>query len=313
MPGSYESINYGLRPAKNIERKMLCETFRRLVEFGRVESYRYIGFGSAFFSDFSLFHKSLRIADNVSMERDTANRERFEFNRPYKCIKLEFGESNAILPSLTWDVRTIAWLDYDDKLNLGVLTDVAFVCANALPGSVLIITVNAHPDKLGKRVSSLKSRVGEEKLPEGLSEARLGDWGTAEISRRVITNEIDVTINARNGGRAHGTRFLYKQIFNFHYSDGAKMLTVGGIIYDEGQSGFVEKCAFDNLDFVRTGEEPCAIEVPSLTIKEIRHLDKQLPCEDTHNLEAHSIPPRDIDRYAQIYRYFPAFVDAEVG
>ena len=54
MPKSYESVNYVLRPAKNIERKMFCEAFRRLAEFGRVDSYRYVGFGSTFFSDFSL-------------------------------------------------------------------------------------------------------------------------------------------------------------------------------------------------------------------------------------------------------------------
>jgi hypothetical protein len=137
MPGSYESINYALRPAKNIERRMLCEAFRRLIEFGRLESYRYVGFGSTYFSDFSLFHKSLRIMNNVSIERDIGNKERFEFNRPYKCINLEFGHSNAILPSLTWDMRTIAWLDYDYNLDQGVLTDVKFVCASAPSGSII--------------------------------------------------------------------------------------------------------------------------------------------------------------------------------
>jgi len=313
MPGSYVSINYALRPAKNIERRMLCEAFRRLLEFGRIESYRYIGFGSTYFSDFSLFHKSLRITDNVSIERDVENRKRFEFNRPYNCIRLEFGESNSVLPRLTWDVRTIVWLDYDYKLDQGVLTDVAFVCANAPSGSIIVVTVDARPEELGKRLESLKSGVGEQKLPQGLSESKLGEWGTANVCRRIIANEIDSTINARNGGRQHGTRFLYKQIFNFHYSDTAKMLTVGGIIYDEGQAELEAKCGFEHLEFVKTGEEPYTIEVPSLTLREIRHLDKQLPCKDTHDLDAHSIPEKDISHYAQIYRYFPAFVEAEIG
>jgi hypothetical protein len=313
MPGSYESINYALRPAKNIERRMLCDVFRRLVEFGRLESYRYIGFGSTYFSDFSLFHKSLRITNNVSIERDVENEKRFEFNRPYSCVRLEFGESNEILPKLTWDVRTIAWLDYDYKLDQGILTDVAFVCSNAPSGSIIVVTVDAKPEELGKRIESLKSRVGEEKSPQGLSEAKLGEWGTADIYRQIITNEINATINARNGGRPHGTKFLYKQIFNFHYSDSAKMLTVGGIIYDEGQSQLEVKCGFEHLEFIKTGEEPYTIEVPSLTLKEIRYLDKQLPCEDTHDLDAPSIPEKDISHDAQIYRYFPAFVEAEIG
>ena len=126
-------------------------------------------------------------------------------------------------------------------------------------------------------------------------------------------NEIDATINDRNGVEHRGTKFLYKQIFNFHYSDSAKMLTVGGILYDEGQSELVAKCGFDNLDFVKTGEEAYNIEVPSLTLKEIRHLDKQLPCLDPSNLDAPSISAQDLRRYSQIYRYFPSFVDAEIG
>jgi len=313
MPGSYEFINYALRPAKNIERRMLCEAFRRLSEFGRLDSYRYIGFGSTYFSDFSLFHKSLRITNNVSIEHDVKNEERFEFNRPYSCIRLEFGESNEILPKLTWDVKTIAWLDYDYKLDQGILTDVAFVCSNAPPGSIIVVTVDAKPEEYSKRMKSLKSRVGEQKLPQGLSEPKLGEWGTANISRRIIANEIDTTISARNGGRPTGAKLLYKQLFNFHYADGAKMLTVGGIIYNEGQSDLEEKCGFEQLDFVRTSEAPYTIEVPSLTLKEIRHLDRQLPCDDLNHVDAPSIPAKDISRYALIYRYFPAFVEAEIG
>jgi hypothetical protein len=313
MPPSYESINYALRPAKNIERKMFCEVFRRLEEFGRLESYRYIGFGSTFFGDFSLFHKSLGIGNNISIEKDVRNQVRFEFNRPYNCIQLKFGESSDLLPTLGWDVRTIVWLDYDYKLDQGVLTDVAFVSANAPPGSVLIVTVDARPEVLAERVKSLESRFEAKKLPQGLSEAKLGDWGTADAYRRIISNEIKEKINLRNGARSPGTKFLYNQLFNFHYADSAKMLTVGGIIYDEGQVNLVAKCGFTSFDFVKTGEEPYTIEVPSLTLKEIRHLDRKLPCTEVTDIDAPSIPEIDIQRYAKIYRYFPSFVDAEIG
>ena len=313
MPKSYESVNYALRPAKNIERKMFCEAFRRLAEFCRVDSYRYIGFGSTFFSDFSLFHKSLKITNNVSIEREVEDSERFEFNLPYSCIDLKFGESNEILPALPWDVRTIIWLDYDIPLNQNILTDVAFVCSNAPSGSVLIVTVDARPGDFDGRLNTLKQNVGERKVPEGLSDAKLGDWDTANVYRRIITNEIDATINDRNGVRRPGTKFVYKQLFNFHYADTARMLTVGGLFYDEGQVDLVAKCGFEHLDFVKTGDKAYKIEVPSLTLKEIRHIDKQLPCRDLSQLDAPSIPLHDLERYARIYRYFPTFVDAEIG
>ena len=313
VPRSYESVNYALRPAKNIERRMLCEAFRRLVEFDSLESYRYVGFGSTYFSDFLLFHKSLKITNNVSIEHDVEHKNRFEFNRPYRCITLEFGDSNDILPSLPWNVRTITWLDYDYKLEQGILTDVGFVCASSPSGSIILVTVDARPDAYKKRVSSLKSRIEETRIPNGLHDADMAKWGTAEVYRTIITNEIDTTIKERNGGLERGSRFLYKQLFNFHYADGAKMLTLGGILYNEREAKLEAKCGFENFDFVKTGKEPYLIDVPNLTLKEMRHLDRQLPCTDTKQLSASSISENDIVRYAKIYRYFPAFVEAEIG
>lgn len=93
MASSSGAVNFSLRPAKSIECKMLCEAFRQLSIFSDVEAYRYIGFGSKYFSDFTLIHKTLGIKDMISIERNVQNRARFEFNRPFDCIRLMFGES----------------------------------------------------------------------------------------------------------------------------------------------------------------------------------------------------------------------------
>ena len=81
---------------------MLCECFRRLSPIARVDTYRYVGFGSTYFSDFSLIHRALGITDLVSIERETDKRDRFELNRPYGSIELMFGESTELLPELDW-------------------------------------------------------------------------------------------------------------------------------------------------------------------------------------------------------------------
>lgn len=315
MPGSYERINYSIRPAKSIERKLMGESFRRLSVFGSIESYRYIGFGSPYFSDFSLFHKQLGLTNMISIEKDMGNEPRFQFNRPFKCIDICFGQSNEILPTLNWDVRTIVWLDNDGGLDLTVLTDVRFVCASALPGSVLVVSVNAmpyRPDPDRDRVELLKERVGEENLPRGISDNDLAGWGTARIFRRIIDNKIIETLNHRNGGRAEGTKIQYKQLFNFFYADGAKMLTVGGLLYDQGQEPIVARCAFEALPFTRTDEDPYHIEVPNLTYRELRHLDAQLPCDPAEPLDAQGVPNEDLERYRKIYRYFPTFAESEL-
>ena len=147
MPGSYRQINYSLRPAKATERKMICEVFRRLYPFGKIETYRYIGFGSIYFSDFHLFHRALGMDDMLSIEKDAYAEECFEFNKPYKCVRIDCRPASEVLPELDWQVKTLAWLDYESKLDETVLSDVGSVCAKACSGSVLIVTVNAHMER----------------------------------------------------------------------------------------------------------------------------------------------------------------------
>jgi hypothetical protein len=319
MPGSYELINYGLRPAKSIERKMLSEATRRLAQFGPLEDLTYIGFGSTYFSDFSLFHKSLGIHRMVSVEKDVVNERRFDFNKPFRCIDLRPGHSNAVLPTLVWNQRTVAWLDYDDQLDTQALADVRFICMNVYPGSFLIVSVNAHPDGYDEhnpRLPQLIERVGEEKIPNGIAEKDLAAWGTASISRRIITNEIRETLIERNGALPFEKQVLYKQLFYFQYADGAKMVTAGGLFYEREQTPIVARCNFESLPFLRTNQrpscKPCMIEVPNLTYKEIRYLNTQLPRKKGSHVNSPKVPSRDVKKYEALYRYFPQFAETEI-
>jgi hypothetical protein len=304
--------NYSLRIAKHIERKMLCEAFRRLSEFGTVETYRYVGFGSWYFTDFTLFHKQLGITNMLSIERDTTNKDRYAFNIPFGCIRVAPGHSNQLLPTLDWDVRTIAWLDYDGDLNSSALTDIKFVSSNAIPGSLVVVTVNAHSDLEEGAVQRLSDNIGAERVPAGTTDADFTQWKKAGLYRTIITNEINKTLIDRNGDRAPGSKICYKQLFNFHYADEARMLTVGGLFYDEGQAGIVASCSFDSLPFVRSNESPYLIDVPRLTYRELRHLDAQLPITDYKQLKHACIPDDDLEKYSRLYRHFPTFAEAEM-
>ena len=53
---------------------MLRDAFRRLHPFDRIENYRYIGFGSIYFSDFHLFHRSFGMEDMLSIEKTHTQR-----------------------------------------------------------------------------------------------------------------------------------------------------------------------------------------------------------------------------------------------
>lgn len=322
MARSYEEVNYTLRPAKSIERKMLVETLRNLSDFDAVDSYRYVGFGSTYFSDFTLIHKALGISDMISVERDVDKEERFKFNRPYNCIRIEFGNSNDVLPDLHWDKKTILWLDYDSKLDSNILSDVRIACSSAISGSALIVTVNANPQRFEGvsarelaelRLQQLEKDVGANKVPGDVDGKNLKGWDEAIVHRRIINNEIAQTLSERNGGCAKGEEMQYKQLFDFHYADGPKMLTTGGLLYKQEHQDTVGKCGFSRLDFVRlSGDEPYLIEVPSLTYREIQYLDAQLPLSDHTELEAKAIPRKHLRQYARVYKYFPNFAEADL-
>lgn len=332
MAGSYRIINYALRPAKGIERRMLCAAFERLHPFQRIQDYRYVGFGSIYFTDFQLLHRELGITDMLSIEQDVSAKACFRFNRPYKCIRLKFATSAEVLPTLNWRRRTILWLDYDDRLNMSILGDIATVCLRATSGSLLVISVNAQPDaepskedrdlyqeETGKpfdlkdyRLRVAKQLIGE-KLPAGTSGADLRGQELARVFREIINNEIAEQLSIRNAMLPAEDRISYRQLFNFRYKDGASMLTVGGILYAAAEEQAVTACGFDTLPFIQSGSGHCSIKAPCLTAKEIRHLNSQLPTRPAVRLRAPGVPLADIQRYSEVYRYFPTFGEILVG
>ncbi len=317
---SYELVDYSLRPAKSIVRKMILETLRRLSPFGAVRNYKYVGFGSTYFSDFIAFHRALGISNMVSIERETGDSPRFHFNRPFACIKIQEGLSTDVLPTLDWTPRTVLWLDYDDPLNGTALADVGFFCARCALGGLLVVTLNARPlvnqetlerGTAENALEDLAQRITRDKVPAGLRPTDLIGWKTAEVYHRIIRSQIREALDARNGVVEPGAKVLYRQLFNFRYADGAKMLTTGGIFYDEGQQHTLANCDFDNLTFIREGDEACTVDVPVLTLKERRHLDTQLPGDGKQALDCPGIPTQDLEKYREIYAYFPSFVETE--
>ena len=208
---SYEKINYSLRPAKNIERKMLCEAFRRLSPIHKIEKYQYIGFGSTYFSDFNLIHRTLGINNLISIEKDINNQERFEFNKPFSCIDIKFGLSNEVLPTLNRTKFSIVWVDYDSKISNDLLEDINTLVYNLKPGSVFLITVDVKPDFNKEetlkpeviqslRVTEIKKRVNPLKLPAEIEKINLDYVENPKMIYRIINDQINEMLVKRNGG-----------------------------------------------------------------------------------------------------------------
>jgi hypothetical protein len=329
---SFDKIDYRLRPAKAIERKMIAESIHKLSIFHKIEDYRYVGFGSIYFADFTLFHKILGIKEMISIEHNLDYEERVRFNLPYSFIDLRCESSNAVLPLLDWQKPTIIWLDYDFPIAEIVLNDISTVCANAVEGSLLLVTVNANQVNLPEnqkdkdldefRLKDLEERVGEEKIPSGITGKDLNSKEMSIVLRKIFLNEIHEHLKNRSQiAMDDGQKFMFKQLFNFKYEDGAKMLTFGGVILKNYQESTFNKANFSDLDFLSFDEKEYKIEVPKLTFREINHLDSKLHKQVTTEggklkIEkqfkkeySKFLKEEDILKYYKIYRYYPNFTE----
>lgn len=321
MSGSFTRIDYSLRPAKHAERRMLCDVFRRLRPFGRVEDYVYVGFGSVWFADFTLFHRALGIKKMISIEKEAEAKQRFEDNKPFR-IDVEYKISQQVLPSLDWDKNQFLWLDYDDPLSTEMLQDVRTVASRARAGTALAVTVQCmrapqlvlaqrDTSRMTDAMTLFKTVFGRERVPNGTSEDDLSGWPFGSLSRTLLLQEIQAELAVRNS--AGGSKMLFETLSLIEYEDGAKMTTLVGVFHSDS-AGDMEKlkdCHFEALDFGPAEGGPVRIAIPKLTSREFRRLESQLPLKDGAELSLGSIPKTDANSFVKMYRYLPNFAVLE--
>lgn len=289
-------MTYEFRPAKAAQRRMIIDACRRLTAVARLEDYRYVGFGALEFIDFTEFHRALGISKMTSIERDTHLSHRLEFNKPYKSIDLLIGEARDMLPEIDWRGLSITWLDYTDVLTKDILRDVEYVLTASSPASVLIVTVNAGAAApLPQRLPDLKKNLGD-LVSDSLTEKDMNAWGAAREQRRILQVHANTVARTAHGGQ-------FRQLFNFEYADGAKMLTWGGITTAPGTSRVVDDCRFSDLTFIRGGVDAFAIKVPFLTEREMAFLETQIGGSNTATERIKGVTAAEVKSFAEMYRW----------
>lgn len=325
---SYRDVNCALRPAKNIERKMIAEVLQCLAKVAPVPEFQYVGFGSIFFADYRLFHRTLGISHMISIEGNENDEARVRYNRPYNCIDVKMGMSYNVLPYLNWSRRSIVWLDYDHELARYVLADVDLICSRVPSGSVLLVTLDGETKRLKspKTISpeeqetwpkkprqQLERLVGANRVSPQVDASDLRGKRLMETYRRLLTTQIEDTFRSKNLGADQADRWQFRQILNFWYADGAQMMTAGWILYQSADSAFVDRCGFEANPFCRNSDVPLEIKIPNLTFREMRDLDRCLACgTQDDGLAKIPVPDREKKLYREIYRLFPAFTEADL-
>jgi hypothetical protein len=318
---SFPKVDYSLRPAKHAERRMICEIFSRLRSFRPVEDYLYVGFGSVWFADFVLFHRALGIKEMISIEHVDSARPRIEANKPFRAITVDYRKCSAVLPSLDWKRNLFLWLDYEDTITEEILLDIKTVAARACSGTVLTVSVkctqapdveDVEEDKSGpSALERFRARLGRNRVDDKVGADDLYWWPFSKVSRKIILSEIEVALAVRNGSAEPKDQMNFKCLCEINYADGAAMTTIVGIFCSPQDKSRFDDCGFEKLAFMPPNGSVLHIEVPKLTIREIRFLERQLPKLMAGKLDLQAIPEEEAQLFADLYRYLPNFAILE--
>lgn len=317
MPGSDAKINYYLRQQKSIERKMMCELFHKLNSQFLLRSYRYIGMGAKYFVDFILLHREFGFDKMISIEGDAESRAKYDFNKPLKCIEMEYNMSSDALTRINWEEypQNIVWLDFDQKFHKYMIEDIISLMTNLKSGSIFFLSFNAELLRTSDpkyRFHKFKERLGEY-CPHYLTHKNLTDTSKYKIIKSIIDNNIISTITRRNLSLPDQEKLIYQQLVYFQYRDGVEMITIGGMMLNYLDKEKYESCNLTTqLPFLVTDiKAPIySLEVPHLTYKEINHLMMRLPCDDISELGLEWLSTIELERIKKLYRYYPFFTEA---
>lgn len=307
---SFEAVNYSLRPSKSIQRQLVFEAVRGLQPHLDLEHLVYVGFGSIWFTDFVLAHRTVGINDMISIEGDPIGFARARFNAPYKTIRVIEGLSSAVLPTLYEDATLskrpwMIWLDYDYAFDESVKDDVRSVVENVPQNSIFLITFNGQEARYLKptdRLQRIRDIYGDV-VPDSLaSEDCRKDALQGTLADLSLAYMKSVAASAgRPGGFLNAFRIVYR--------DASPMITVGGLLPAKAAT-LAAKSQVEGSGWTCRPSRP--IIAPQLTLREAAVLQSQLPCDPPLDREAvrslgFDLEERQIDAFGAYYRQYPAF------
>jgi len=316
-------VQYDLRPAKQVERRMIVDALQRLQPAGfTITDYQYTGFGAIYFVDFILFHKLLGMSKLLSLERATSLAKRMEFNKPFKCVDIKMEPASAAIPNLSRDTLHFLWLDYDGIIRKDFLSDIQSAITILSAGSILLVTVDVEPPEeqdykeVDPDFDGSKEVMGPKHWRQyfefqAKTYLRLGltdsDFGKAELGSR--TSEILKASFIRSMVPRAEMEFL--PMFNFVYKDSHSMLSMGGMIAGPSEKRNLLSTTLRDTKYYRDSFDtpPFEISVPRLTRKERIYLDREMPCADGWTPKEFDLDPDELRKYREIYRFLPAFAE----
>lgn len=312
---SAKYINYDLRPAKFVERKMFVDVLNNIIGVNSYE-YQYIGLGGLFFTDFKLFHKELSISKMISVEGGSKiDFKRIEFNNPFNFIDVIEGHTTDLLDDdekINLEEKSIVWMDYDNYLQEFMFEDITHIFKKINCGSVYIFTCNSilkNSDGKTYSLDELKEEYGGY-VPYELTQKDLTDNNIHNVIVEMIQRHVVETLTDRKS--IAGDNLKAYPLFKIKYAErgGAPMLTYALVLEEEGID-IVDKYSLSNFDFViqRGKTDFFEIELPNVSYIERKLIDKTNKNKTRPITKKSAVDPSEIERYRKLYKYLPSYFD----
>lgn len=313
---SASKINYELRPCKYIERKMLVRSLARIVNrfSPNGSNYQYIGLGGLSFTDFKVIHKELNITTMTSIEGASYNIKKLDFNKPFSCIDVKLGFTSVIIPGLSYEQKTIAWLDYDGVLETSMFTDAENLIGMMPENSVYIVSCNYllnTSDSAGSTYytnEEFREKFGD-LVPHDVRDNCCTLSNAPDTLYKMFNRICMKKVKDRN--LEDGSNLRFQPLYYFIYQDSTPMFTFGGIITEAGID--LEELHVNDFDFINPSE-PYKIDMPILTFFELNRLNQAVGDEKAEKkiVKDGILQRGEIEKFKKFYKYMPNYFDVRL-
>jgi hypothetical protein len=326
------SLPYRLRPNKAVDRELFLSLLMRLAPTLGLHKYHYVGLGGPFLEDFRLIHARLGIARMTCIETEDEVHKRQLFNRPIASIECAHKTLEDYLDETDFESPAIIWFDYTEPKGITTQIERFARTIGTVPlGSILRVTLNAHPASLGKPEPKDISVENDGEVSENRAQKpTIQEWRLARFKERLgAFFPSGLTADGMNF-KSYGLSVLRslklaveKEALSFrdrrivwalatHYADGQAMVTATLVICPSDDKTLEE--LIKGWEFYTTSENPHRLDLPALSTLERLTMESN---GGAHNELGFELPRSDmgenpIEVFKKFYRIYPHFSRVEL-
>lgn len=326
------SLPYRLRPNKAVDRELFLSLLMRLSAKLPLEKYQYVGLGGPFLEDFRLVHARLGLDRMTCLESELEVHKRQVFNRPIASIECIHSTLEDYLDGQDFEVPVIIWFDYTEPR--GIATQIerfAQTMGTAPIGSVLRVTLNAHPPSLGNPgPRELSVEIDGEASGDRALKPTIQEWRLCRLRERLgALCPSDLTADGmsfKTYGRSllralklavekEALSFRDRRVvwaFSTHYADGQAMVTAALVVCPADDTS-IEKL-LKGWEFCSTPDAPHRLDLPVLSTLERLTMESNDDARDKlgFDLPKSGMGEDPFSVFKKFYRIFPHFSRVEL-